>query len=243
MAFSVAEDELRAMDVPPLVGHLACWNYFQSIDTPENKKFVADFKAFCEKNKLPGGDDRVTDDPIEAAYYGVYVWKAAAEKAGASTSTRSAQAVYGMEFDAPGGKKKMDDEEPAHLEAGLHRRNPEGRPVQDRLEDQGPGSSRLVQHVPLAGRQQDPRPDGRAEEVIIADWMWGRARLVRPPRLPGRHARGNGGTGFQVSGADAPVGERATRLSVAAEGVGTTWDEIRRGEETGSTRMSRSTCR
>ena len=41
MAFSVAEDELRSMEVPPLVGHLACWNYFQSIDTPENKKFVA----------------------------------------------------------------------------------------------------------------------------------------------------------------------------------------------------------
>ena len=58
MAFSVAEDELRAMDVPPLVGHLACWNYFQSIDTPTNKAFVDAFKAFCKKNNLPGGDDR-----------------------------------------------------------------------------------------------------------------------------------------------------------------------------------------
>lgn len=52
MAFSVAEDELRAMDVPPLVGHLACWNYFQSIDTPENKAFVDGFVAFCRKNGL-----------------------------------------------------------------------------------------------------------------------------------------------------------------------------------------------
>ena len=52
MAFSVAEDELRAMDVPPLVGHLASWNYYQSINTPQNQKFVQDFKAFCKRNNL-----------------------------------------------------------------------------------------------------------------------------------------------------------------------------------------------
>ncbi len=109
MAFSVAEDELRAMDVPPLVGHLACWNYYQSLDSPGNKKFVADFKAFCKRNNLPGGDARVTDDPIEAAYYGVYVWKMAAEKAKSFDVDKVRAAVYGMEFDAPGGKKKMDE--------------------------------------------------------------------------------------------------------------------------------------
>jgi len=109
MAFSVAEDELRAMDVPPLVGHLAAWNYFQSTDTPQNKKFVADFKAFCKKTNLPGGESRVTDDPIEAAYFGVYVWKAAVEKAGSFDVDAVRQAVYGLEFDAPGGKKKMHE--------------------------------------------------------------------------------------------------------------------------------------
>jgi urea transport system substrate-binding protein len=108
MAFSVAEDELRAMDVPPLVGHLACWNYYMAIDTPANKKFVADFKMFCKKMNLPGGSDRVTDDPIEAAYYGVYVWKKAVEKAGSFDVDKVRAAVYGMEFDAPGGKKMMD---------------------------------------------------------------------------------------------------------------------------------------
>ncbi len=107
IAFSVAEDELRAMDTSKLMGHLAAWNYFQSIDTPENKKFVDAFKAYCAKNNLPGGKDRVTDDPIEAAYYGVYVWKMAAEKAGSFDVDAVRQAVYGMEFDAPGGKKKM----------------------------------------------------------------------------------------------------------------------------------------
>lgn len=109
MAFSVAEDELRAMDVPPLVGHLACWNYFQSIDTPANAKFVADFKEYCKSHNLPGGSDRVTDDPIEAAYYGVYVWAKAAELAGTFDVDAVRAMVYGMEFDAPGGAKKMDE--------------------------------------------------------------------------------------------------------------------------------------
>ena len=107
MAFSVAEDELRAMDVPPLVGHLAAWNYFQSINTAENKMFVKNFKTFCEANNLPGGSKRVTDDPIEAAYFGVYVWKAAVEKAGSFDVDKVREAVYGLEFDAPGGKKMM----------------------------------------------------------------------------------------------------------------------------------------
>jgi urea transport system substrate-binding protein len=102
VAFSVAEDELRAMEVPPLVGHLAAWNYFQSIDTPENAKFIASFKAEY-------GADRVVDDPIEAAYYGVYVWKAAVEKAKSFDVDKVRAAVYGLEFDAPGGKKKMDE--------------------------------------------------------------------------------------------------------------------------------------
>jgi urea transport system substrate-binding protein len=108
IAFSVAEDELRAMDTSKLAGHLAAWNYFQSIDTPENKKFVADFKAYCKAKGLPGGDSRVTDDPIEAAYYGVYVWKMAAEAADSFDVDKVREKVYGMKFDAPGGAKQMD---------------------------------------------------------------------------------------------------------------------------------------
>ena len=107
MAFSVAEDELRAMDVPPLVGHLACWNYFQSIKTKDNAAFVKAFKKYCKAKGLPGGTKRVTDDPIEAAYFGVYVWKAAVEKAKSFDVDKVRKAVYGLEFDAPGGKKSM----------------------------------------------------------------------------------------------------------------------------------------
>ncbi|MBI1923400.1 urea ABC transporter substrate-binding protein [Candidatus Poribacteria bacterium] len=109
MAFSVAEDELRGMDTSALVGHLAAWNYYQSIDTPENKKFVQNFKNYCKKNNLPGGTSRVTDDPIEAAYYGVYVWKKSVEKAGTTDVNAVRKAAYGMEFSAPGGPKKIDE--------------------------------------------------------------------------------------------------------------------------------------
>jgi urea transport system substrate-binding protein len=107
MAFSVAEDELRAMETQFLVGHLAAWNYYQSVKTPENEKFVANFKAFCAKNKLPGGDARVTDDPIEAAYFGVYAWKKAVEKAGTFEVEAVKAALSNLEFDAPGGAKKI----------------------------------------------------------------------------------------------------------------------------------------
>src|SRR5918995_1773003 len=109
MAFSVAEDELRGMDTGALVGHLAAWNYYQSVDTPQNKKFVNAFKEYAQKNNLPGGSKRVTDDPMEAAYFGVYVWKQAVEKAKSLEVDAVRKAVYGQEFLAPGGKIKMDE--------------------------------------------------------------------------------------------------------------------------------------
>ena len=109
MAFSVAEDELRGMDTSALVGHLAAWNYYQSVDTPQNKKFIQAFKNYAEKNKLPGGSKRVTDDPMEAAYFGVYIWKQAVEKAKSFDVAAVRKAVYGQKFLAPGGEIKMHD--------------------------------------------------------------------------------------------------------------------------------------
>ena len=83
--------------------------YYQSVDTPQNKKFVQAFKAYAKKANLPGGDKRVTDDPMEAAYFGVHIWKQAAEKAKSFEVDAVRKAVYGQEFLAPGGKIKMDD--------------------------------------------------------------------------------------------------------------------------------------
>src|SRR5574338_713993 len=109
MAFSVAEDELRGMDKTALVGHLAAWNYYQSVDTPQNKQFVNAFKEYCAKHNLPGGSKRVTDDPIEAAYFGVHVWKQAVEKAGKTDVDAVRKSVYGQKFLAPGGEIMMDE--------------------------------------------------------------------------------------------------------------------------------------
>jgi urea transport system substrate-binding protein len=75
MSVSVAEEEVRQIGPEFLVGHYAAWNYFQTVETPENEKWVADFKAEY-------GDDRVTNDPMEAAYIMVYLWKQAVEAAG-----------------------------------------------------------------------------------------------------------------------------------------------------------------
>jgi urea transport system substrate-binding protein len=102
-AVSVGEDELRGLDPSKVKGHLAAWNYFQSIDTKENKEFVKRFQDMY-------GKDRVTDDPIEAAYYQVYFWKLAAEKAGSFDvdKVRAALQSGTIEFDAPGGKVKVD---------------------------------------------------------------------------------------------------------------------------------------
>jgi len=109
VAFSVAEDELRGMDTSSLVGHLAAWNYFQSIDAPQNKTFVKAFKAYCEKNNLPGGAKRVTDDPMEAAYIGVNIWRQAVEQAGTTAVDAVRQAIPGQYFRAPGGWVQMDE--------------------------------------------------------------------------------------------------------------------------------------
>lgn len=109
MAFSVAEDELRGMDTSALVGHLAAWNYFQSVETAENKAFVRAFKAYAKTHNLPGGDRRVTDDPIEAAYFGVYIWKQAAEKAKSFAVDAVRTATYGQQFAAPGGAIRMHE--------------------------------------------------------------------------------------------------------------------------------------
>lgn len=108
MAFSVAEDELRAMDTEFLVGHLAAWNYFQSIRTPENRAFVKSFKDYCAVNKLPGGAKRVTDDPIVWTYAGVYLWKKAVERAGSFDVDKVRPALYSLKFDSPGGTVMMD---------------------------------------------------------------------------------------------------------------------------------------
>jgi len=108
MAFSVAEDELRSMDTQHLVGHLAAWNYFMSEKSAANEKFIKDFKAYAASHNLPGGASRPVDDPMVWTYTGIYLWKAAVEKAGSFEVDKVLAALAGMSFDGPGGKVTMD---------------------------------------------------------------------------------------------------------------------------------------
>ena len=102
MSVSVAEEEIRQIGKEFLIGHYAAWNYFQTVDTPANKKWVADFKAKY-------GEQRVTNDPMEAAYIMVYLWKQAVEKAGtADDLDKVREAAIGQTFDAPEGKVTMN---------------------------------------------------------------------------------------------------------------------------------------
>lgn len=101
MSVSVAEEEIRGIGTDVLAGHLASWNYYQSTDTPKNKEFV-------QKYKQKYGTDRVTDDPIEAGYFGVYLWAEAVKKAGGTAVDKVKEAAKGIQFDAPEGVVKID---------------------------------------------------------------------------------------------------------------------------------------
>src|SRR5216110_3378512 len=103
VAFSVGEEELRGIDTKPLVGQLAAWNYFMSMDTPENKAFIDKWMAYVKKNSLPGGDKRVTNDPMEATYIGIHMWAQAVEQAKTTNVDAVRQAVGYQHFKAPCG--------------------------------------------------------------------------------------------------------------------------------------------
>ncbi|APF38486.1 urea ABC transporter substrate-binding protein [Chelatococcus daeguensis] len=90
VAFSVGEEELAGIDTKPLVGHLAAWNYFQSVDTAENNDFIAKWKAFTKNDK------RVTNDPMEAHVIGFNMWVKAVEKAGSTDPDAVIDALIGV---------------------------------------------------------------------------------------------------------------------------------------------------
>jgi urea transport system substrate-binding protein len=107
VSFSISEDEFRGLPAKDLVGHLGCWTYFMSINTPENKKFVADFKSWLNAPKVTGtmesisGIDakgRVTCSPMNLSRMGVYLWKQAVEKANSFEVDKVRPALIGQKF-------------------------------------------------------------------------------------------------------------------------------------------------
>ncbi len=90
VAFSVGEEELSGIDTKPLVGHLAAWNYFESVDSDANDDFIEEW------HKYTGDEKRVTNDPMEATYIGFNMWVKAVEKAGTTESNAVQNALIGV---------------------------------------------------------------------------------------------------------------------------------------------------
>ena len=102
VAFSVGEEELSGIDTKPLVGHLAAWNYFMSVDTTKNAEFIKQWKDYIKNPK------RVTNDPMEAHYIGFNMWVKAVEKAGTTDPDAVQKAMIGIEYpNLTGGVSKM----------------------------------------------------------------------------------------------------------------------------------------
>ncbi len=103
VAFSVGEEELRGVDTKPLVGHLAAWNYFMSLNNPANDAFKKQWSDYAKAKRLPGADKPLTNDPMEATVIGIKMWKAAVEKAGKTDVDAVRAAMIGQKVSAPDG--------------------------------------------------------------------------------------------------------------------------------------------
>ncbi len=115
VAFSVGEEELRGVDTKPLVGHLAAWNYFESVKNPTNADFVKKWKAYAAAKHLPNAATAVTNDPMEATYVGIHMWAQAVEKAKSTDTDKVIAAMGGQSYKAPSGYTLVMDPTNHHL--------------------------------------------------------------------------------------------------------------------------------
>ncbi len=174
VAFSVGEEELAGLDTKPLLGHLAAWNYFQSIKDKGNAEFIKKWQAFTKNPK------RTTNDPMEATVIGFNMWVKAVEKAKTTDADKVIAALPGHRSAEPDRRHVQDAAEPPHHQAGVRGRNPRRRPVRCGVEDQGPGPRRCLDRLPAGlegprrrlGRPQVRQLQQRHQEV--------RRRLLRP---------------------------------------------------------------
>jgi urea transport system substrate-binding protein len=103
MSVSIGEAEVKEIGIEYLIGHYAAWNYFMTVDTPTNQIFIQKFQ-----DKY--GNNQVLNDPMEAAYIAVYLWKQAVEKAGTANDLEKVRlAALGQTFNAPEGRVKMEN--------------------------------------------------------------------------------------------------------------------------------------
>jgi urea transport system substrate-binding protein len=116
VAFSVGEEELRGVDTKPLQGHLAAWNYFMSLKSPANDAFTKKWADYAKAKGIAGHKDKpLTNDPMEATYIGIHMWKQAVEKAKSTDTDKVIAAMAGQTFTAPSGITSKMDEKNHHL--------------------------------------------------------------------------------------------------------------------------------
>jgi branched-chain amino acid transport system substrate-binding protein/urea transport system substrate-binding protein len=153
IAFSVGEEELVGIDTKPLVGHLAAWSYFESINTPENKAFIAKWRAY---SKNPKG---VTNDPMESAYILFHMWVQAVQQAGTTDVAAVRQAMIGQKVKSPSGFEVV-------MGANHHM----AKPVMIG-EIQADGQFQIVyKSKALAPKPWSPYVE--ADKGVVADWSW-----------------------------------------------------------------------
>ena len=200
MAFSIAEDELRLMDTRHLVGHLAAWTYYQSIDTPENRQFVEAFKTLRGEERTAGWAQPGHRRPDRSSV----LWRLRVEGGG-----REGAVVRGVEGSRgrprprvrrPRRPQTNASEQSAHVQAGLHRTDSRRRAVRGGLADGGVGGASGIQRVPedlgRSARLRPGRADGRrrspAETSRCGGWRRGvssgagQCECSAPPPLPNR---------------------------------------------------------
>ncbi|OYU43513.1 MAG: urea ABC transporter substrate-binding protein, partial [Burkholderiales bacterium PBB4] len=109
-------NKMRGVDTKPLVGHLAAWNYFQSIKNPTNTEFIKKWSDYAKAKGIAGHKDKpLTNDPMEATYIGINMWKQAVEKAKSTDVDKVIAAMAGQTFKAPSGIVSKMDEKNHHL--------------------------------------------------------------------------------------------------------------------------------
>ncbi|MBK1667165.1 urea ABC transporter substrate-binding protein [Rhodovibrio sodomensis] len=154
VAFSVGEQELSGIDTDPLIGHLAAWNYFMSVETPQNDQFIENFREFT------GDQDRVVNDPMEAHYIGFNMWVQAVRQAQTTDVEAVRNAMYGQTVQSLSGYE-VEMNENHHL----------SKPVM--IGEIGPGGQFNIVQKTDEAIPGDPWSDYLAEsENLTADWTY-----------------------------------------------------------------------
>ena len=146
LTISVTEDEILGIGGENIAGAFACMKYFQSLDNPNNKKFVAAFKETW-------GEKSVIGDVTQAAYLGPWLWKLTAEKAGSFDIDKIAAASPGVEFKGRPGRLRPYPREPPSLEQDPRRQGSRHRPVSTGLRNRQPRRAESVpERLPMIPR-------------------------------------------------------------------------------------------